>query len=121
MPGASPTATRQRPRLAAKVRPNRDRRRPYRFRIRGRVKLPSGVRKADGCRGEVRVRIKRKGRSRTVTRARAKVRRSCRFSRRVRLGGRRLGRRGTLRFTVRFRGNALLLPKTVRRQARYGR
>jgi len=39
------------------------------------------------------------------------------FTNRKRLGK---GRRGVLRFTIRFQGNARLLPRTITRTARYG-
>jgi len=119
----SPKAVRRRPGLAVEVRPSRDRRPPYRFTTRGRLRLPSGVGRSRGCKGTVRVTVKRKGRGKTSSSRRARVGGSCAFQSRVTFkSSRRLGvSRGTLRFIVRFQGNAALKPRTVVRVARYGR
>jgi len=132
VPTPTPTATpgilevRRVPSLTATVRPKRDRRRPFRFTTRGSVKPPSGVSTAVGCRGTVRVTVKRKGSGKTLSSRRTSVKASCAFSSRVTFNNaRRFGkgsarRRGTLRFSVRFQGNARLLPRAITRTARYG-
>ncbi len=87
------------------------------------VKLPSGVGKAKGCTGQVRVTVKRKGHARTLSSRLATVHGSCRFTSKVRFKNRKRfgkGRRGKLRFIVRFRGNSQLLPRRATRTARYG-
>ena len=116
-----------RPSLTAKVRPKRDKRRPFKYRTTGRVVLPDGVTAASGCNGTVRVTIKRKGSGKTLSSRRAKVRSSCKFSSKVRFkNSKRFGKgakrkRGTLRFAIRFQGNGALTAKRVVRTAKYGR
>jgi hypothetical protein len=100
--------------LTLKTRPRVDRRRPYRFRAKGRLRLPAGVAPARACTGTVAVAVKR-GR-RTLKKKRARLSRSCRYS--VRLGVRirrlRPGRRVRLRIEARFRGNALLTSRRAK-------
>ena len=87
-------------RLRVTVTPRRDRRRPFRFRTRGRLVRPAGVTAAEACRGTVTVQVKA-GR-RTISARRAKLRRSCRFASKVTFRrAARLGR-GRLKFIVRF-------------------
>ena len=115
--GGGPTvpggqARRPRGRLRVSVTPRRDRRRPYRFRTRGRLVRPAGVTAAAGCRGTVTVQVKA-GR-RTISARRARLRRSCRFSSRVTFRrAARLGR-GRLKFVVRFSGNRAIAPGSAR-------
>ena len=115
--GGGPTvpggqARRPRGRLRVSVTPRRDRRRPYRFRTRGRLVRPAGVTAAAGCRGTVTVQVKA-GR-RTISARRARLRRSCRFSSRVTFRrAARLGR-GRLKFIVRFAGNRVIAPGSAR-------
>jgi hypothetical protein len=123
-PTATPAAsvTRRRPGLSVSVSPRRDPRLSYRFTTRGTVKLPSGVSKAKGCTGRVRVTVKR-AKGKTLSSRLVKVSSSCRFTSVLRIDDRRrLGksRRGTLRFTVRFQGNSRLLPRQLALTARYG-
>jgi len=107
-------ARRPRGRLQMRVTPRRDRRRPYRFRTRGRLVLPSGVSAAQGCRGTVLVQVK--AATRTISARRAKLRRTCRFGSRV--TSRRPARlgRGRLKFVVRFAGNKAVAPGSARTQ-----
>jgi len=105
------------------VSPRRDPRLSYRFTTRGTIKLPSGVSRAKGCTGRVRVTVKRTGQGKTLSSRLVKVGSSCRFTSELRIDDRgRLGkgRRGTLRFSVRFQGNARLLPRQITLTARYG-
>jgi dienelactone hydrolase len=102
--------------LVAKVRPRRDRHRPFRFRTRGRLVLPDGLAREDGCKGRVTIRITRG--HRTLSRKRARVRRNCRFSSRARIRRRRGAR---LRVRIRFGGNKLVEPRRARsRRVRIG-
>ena len=127
-PTTTPTPTlRKRPGLSASVRPKRDRRKPFRYTTRGTLRRPSGVSAAAGCKGKVRITVKRKGSGKTLSSRLATVKSTCKFTRKVSFkNSRRFGttrksrRRGTLRFTIRFQGNARLLPRTVTRTARYG-
>ncbi len=125
-PGHTPNSKvgRKRPKLSATVRPTRDRKAPYRFTTRGTLKRPSGVSRARGCKGKVRVTVKRRGHGKTLSSRLATVRSSCGFTSKVSFKSRKRfgkGRTGTLRFTIRFQGNARLSAKTITRTARYGR
>ncbi|MGI8624312.1 MAG: cell wall-binding repeat-containing protein, partial [Solirubrobacteraceae bacterium] len=129
-PTATPTATstpsthRKRPKLSATVRPKVDRKAPYRFTTRGTLKRPSGVSRSRGCKGSVRVTVKRKGHGKTLSSRRVKVRSSCKFTSKVTFKSRKRfgkGSKGTLRFTIRFQGNARLSPKSITHTARYTR
>ena len=107
-PGVTP-AVRVRPTaISVRVTPRRDRTLPYTFRTTGRISLPRGVAAASGCVGRVAVQVKR--RSNTISTRRVSLRRDCTFASRVTFRpGERLPPRGTLRFQVRFLGNAALL------------
>ncbi len=123
VPPAPGPVTRKLPVLLASVTPASDRRAPYRFTARGTLKLPAGVSTAEGCRGKARVTVKRLGNAKTLSSRLVTVNGACRFTSAVSFATRAaLGKsaRGTLRFTVRFQGNALLVPKQVTRTARYG-
>jgi len=115
--GGGPTvpggqARRRRGRLRVTVTPRRERRRPFRFRTRGRLVTPAGVSAVQGCRGTVTVQVKA-GR-RTISARRARLRRSCRFTSRVTFRrAERLGR-GRLKFIVRFSGNRVVAPGSAR-------
>lgn len=117
-PAAKATATpRRRPGLSAAVRRQRDRGGLSRFATRGRLLLPSGVTRSAGCRGTVRIVVRRTGSRRTLSSKLASVNRTtCAFSSRFALAR----GRGTLQFVVRFQGNARLLPRSLTRIARYG-
>jgi hypothetical protein len=104
---ATPSPVRARPTLTARVVPRRDRRRPFRFRVRGTLIPPAGIDRSRACRGRVAIRFK--ARSRTVRLRRARVRRTCRYRARVLVRV----RPRVLRVKVRFRGNAVLRPKSA--------
>ncbi|MGI8623657.1 MAG: hypothetical protein ACR2NB_09285, partial [Solirubrobacteraceae bacterium] len=119
-----PPVVRRRPGLSATVRPKRDRTAPYRFTTRGTLTRPSGVSRARGCKGKVRVTVKRSVRSKTLSSRLVRVSSSCAFTSKVTFKSRKRlskARSGTLRFTIRFQGNARLLPRRITRTARYGR
>ena len=105
---AAPSQARALPVLTARARPRRDRRRPYRFRVRGTLIPPAGVDRTRACRGRVVIRFKA-GRK-TVRLRRARVRGTCRYRSRalVRVRPR------VLRVKIRFRGNAVLRPRSAR-------
>jgi hypothetical protein len=112
---------RSRPRgLTATVSPRRDRRAPYRFRVRGRLLLPLGMPRAQGC-GAGRVRVRVRARRHTVASRRVRLRRNCHYVARVRFRSRaRLGS-GRLRFFARFSGNRRLTARSARvKRARAG-
>ncbi len=128
-PTATPTSTpakRKKPGLSATVKPKRDRKKPFRYTTRGKLTRPKGVSKKAGCKGKVRVTVKRKGAGKTLSSRLATVKGACTFSSKVtfkssrRFGKGRARRRGTLEFTIRFQGNARLTARTIKRTARYG-
>lgn len=101
------------PRLSVRVNPAIDRRRPYRFRMSGRLGLPAGVRAIDGCRGRVTVQVKAGGM--TVSNRRTNVTWACTFSQSVSFGNpRRFAGHERLTVVVRFEGNRFLLAKRAR-------
>jgi hypothetical protein len=105
-------------RLSARVTPPADRRRPFRFRISGRLTLPSGIARSAGCKGRVSVQVKRGGT--TISTRRVFVSRSCAYRLSISFASaRRFARAARLRFTARFAGNALVLPATA--PARFAR
>jgi hypothetical protein len=106
-----PPPARAVPAVTARATPARDRRRPFRFKVRGGVIPPSGVSRSGACRGRVSIRFK--ARRKTVRLRRARVSRNCRYRSRVtvRVRPRRHGLK--LRISVRFRGNALLTPRSA--------
>lgn len=115
---------RVRPRsVSRRVTPRRDRTRPYRFRVTGRVRLPSGVsaREACGTRRAIRV-LFRDGGRRTVANARVSLRSNCTYRKTVRFKRSQRFRSKRLIVEVRFLGNDRLLPRSAARiSARIGR
>jgi len=103
----TPRTTRVLPALTARVRPARDRRRPYRFTVRGSLIPPGQVDRVSACRGRVVVRFKA-GRKTLRTR-RARIHSTCRY--RVRALVR--ARPRIIRIKARFRGNAVLRPRSA--------
>lgn len=77
-----------------------------RIRVRGRLRLPQGIARAQACRGTVLLTVKR-GRRQLAARN-ARVRPSCRFSRTVTLSRRAVGGARRLTVVVRFGGNQQL-------------
>ena len=111
-PPPPPAAARGRGRLTVRVSPSGDRRAPYRFTTSGRLTLPRGVTAAAGCRGQVSVQVKRGGT--TISTRRVFLRRNCTFSSAVTFRTRaRFASSRSLRFTVRFLGNARIAPATA--------
>ena len=122
-PTNTPGAGRRSPRrVTLSVTPRRDRRPPFSFRARGRVRLFAGINPAQACRGgrvSVQVKVGRK----TVSTRRVRLRGDCSYRSRVTFRKRsRLGRTGQLRFRARFLGNDALRAKRGRvRTATVGR
>jgi hypothetical protein len=115
VPGAGPApapgeplvpAGRAEPTLTAHLKPRRNRRPPYRFKVSGRVRPPAGLVPGQACgSGTVAVRGKR-----------ARLKPDCTFA--IRL---RVRRRGPFGVTARFAGNRALLAATAEpRRARAG-
>ncbi|MEA2125341.1 MAG: extracellular elastinolytic metalloproteinase [Solirubrobacteraceae bacterium] len=119
-PTPTPTPTpRRTPRLTVTVTPKRDRRAPYRFRARGTLVRPTGVSRADGCKGRIRITVRRN--LRVVGGRLIVVSRRCTYTRRLTLRRRKALRgHGTLTFTLRFQGNLVLKPRSAARRVRFG-
>ena len=116
----TPVTTKKKPGLTAKVRPKRDRRRPFKFKVTGKLKRPSGVSKSAGCKGKIKITV-RKGKK-VLAKKTTKVKSSCKYVKKnIRLKAKKAGRKGKAKFTISFRGNAKLKVKTIKRSARYGR
>ena len=101
-------------RITAKLKPSRDRRRPYRFTVSGRLTLPSGVSRAQGC-GSGRFSVQTKAGRKTISTRRARLSSTCSYKVRVSFKNRkRFGRRSKLSIRVRFLGNDRLRAQSVR-------
>ncbi len=112
------TPARRRGKLSARVTPTADRRGPFRFRISGRLTLPTGITRSVGCKGRVSVQIKRG--SVTLSTRRVTLAKDCSYSARVVFANaRRFARAKRLKFTVRFLGNTRISLTTA--TARYAR
>jgi|GEM_PF-4576077 len=117
-PPPAVAVVRRRGSLGASVTPARDLTAPFVFRTSGRLTLPSGMTRAQGCNGRVSVQIKRGGT--TISTRRVFLTRSCTYSVRVSFSSRVRFRTSTrLKFTARFLGNARLFPTTA--PARFAR
>jgi hypothetical protein len=97
--------------FTATAKPRAATRRPFAFRISGRLSRPPGLGSAAGCRGSVSVRgtIRRA----VVGSARTTIGRGCAYRVRLTLRGRLLGSSGLVRLTARFEGNSALKPRTA--------
>jgi hypothetical protein len=104
---STPPPARMLPTVTARATPARDRRRPFRFRVRGTLVPPAGVDRSRACRGRVTIRFK--AGTKTVRLRRARVTRTCRYRSRVRVRV----RPRVLRVRARFRGNAVLRPRSA--------
>jgi hypothetical protein len=99
-----PVARRLKPRgLRLRILPRRDRRAPFRFRVRGRVLLPRSVKPANAC-GSGSVLVSLRSGRRTIATRRPGVGRQCAFRTAVHLGA----ARRRLRFRATFLGNRVL-------------
>jgi len=99
-------------RISARVLEAADLRAPFRFTTTGRLTLPRGVAKANGCKGKVSVQVKRG--STTISTRRVSLRKDCTYSVRVTfVDAKRFAHVKSLKFTARFLGNALVLPATA--------
>jgi PKD repeat protein len=99
--------------LSARTTPSRDRSLPYVFKTSGRLSLPSGVARVDGCNGRVRVTFKVG--QKTISARTTALKSSCAYNTSVTFRDRkRIGKATRLRAIVRFQGNTRLNPKSAR-------
>ena len=99
------------PGVSARTTPRRDARRPFRFATSGRVRMPAGVSRAQGCAtGDVAVVVK--AGNKTISTRRAALTRTCGYRSSVSFRSRkRFTKSGRLTVRVRFLGNAVLGPR----------
>lgn len=115
--GTAPVS-RKRPKVSLRVKPARDRTKPYAFALSGRLTLPSGVNRAGGCTGKVVITVKRAN-TRTVKAYTATLRSACTYKVTAKLPA--SVRPASLKATARFGGNAALLPaRSAARSLRAG-
>jgi hypothetical protein len=102
------------PGLSARTTPSRDDRAPFRFTTSGRLRMPAGVTRAQGCAtGDVAVVFK--AANKTISTRRAKLTRSCGYRSSVSFRSRkRFPKSGRLTVRVRFLGNAVLGPRRAK-------
>ena len=100
--------------IGASVAPRRDRRRPFRFTTSGRLRLPSGLTRAQAC-GSGDVAVVVKAARKTISTRRVALSRSCTYRSRVTFRSRsRFTRNGRLSVRVRFLGNTVLGPRRAK-------
>jgi len=117
-PPPPPGVVARKGKLSAKVTPSKDVRAPFRFATSGKLTLPSGVTKAAGCTGKVRVRVKRG--TKTISTKTVSLKSSCTYKSKVSFANRRkFPRAKRLKFSARFLGNTRVLP--VNAPTRFGR
>ena len=92
----------------------RPRGRFIRFHISGKITLPAGVTRAQGCEGNISVTIKHA--HRTTAHRTLGVRANCTYRTTIAIKRRRLRGRQSNRVIVRFEGNPFLLPSSARRR-----
>ena len=110
--GETPTP-RKKPHLSLKVLPRKDKSAPIRYRASGRLSSLKGVSRFNGCKGRVRVTVKRGRKS--VLRTSTRVRRNCTYAVRLKIAGAKLRQpTGKLRVKARFAGNDRLKPAVSR-------
>jgi Abnormal spindle-like microcephaly-assoc'd, ASPM-SPD-2-Hydin/RTX calcium-binding nonapeptide repeat (4 copies) len=101
-PPAKPAAAKS---VSIKAKPIRDRSKPYKFTISGKVGLPTGVTKLKGCSGTVTVTFK-KG-TKTVTTKKATLKKDCTYSAKVTVKS-----KAKMKATARFGGNSAVAAKS---------
>ncbi len=120
-----PVIKRKRPGLKVKVRPKNDKKSPFKFTAKGKVIRPKGISKKNGCKGQVRLTLRRKGSGKPLSTTRKKVKSNCKFKVKTGFSKNRLKKsqrnKGKLKAIVRFQGNAVLKAKKVTKQVSYGR
>ncbi len=110
--------SKRKPRLTARARPKRDPRKPFAFRVDGKLIRPTGVDRADGCKGTVVIKAK-KGR-RVIGKRRTGIKSTCKYKARVKLRN-SAGRRGKVKFQVTYLGSDVLFGARAKATARYGK
>lgn len=102
--------------LTATTTPKRDRTSPYTFTTTGKLTLPTGIARENGCTKVSVVAVTIKHGSKTVSNRRVKLKGNCTYSSKVTLKKSKSLGGGGLTVKVRFGGNALLLPLSANTQ-----
>jgi len=109
-----PAFERKTAKLSAKVK-SRRKGRGVTFTVSGKLELPAGVRKADGCAGRVTIRIK--AGKRTIANRRDELSKDCRYKKEVTFRKPRLfGDARKVRIFAVFEGNKVLKPKKAEKR-----
>ena len=106
------------------MRPKNDKKSPFKFTAKGKLILPKGISKKKGCKGQVRLILRRKGSGKPLSTTRKGVKKNCKFKVKTSFKAKDLKKgqrkKGKLRAIVRFQGNAVLKAKKVTKQVSYG-
>ena len=106
------------------MRPKNDKKSPFKFTAKGKLILPKGIGKGKGCKGQVRLTLRRKGSGKPLSTTRKGVKKNCKFTVKTSFKSKDLKKsqrdKGKLRAIVRFQGNAVLKAKKVTKQVSYG-
>jgi hypothetical protein len=104
--GTTPGTGKKTPKfLSETLTPARDRSKPYRFTVKGKLGLPAGVTKAKGCTGTVTITAKRG--TKTAAIAKAALKKDCSYSVRMTVKS-----KGKMKVTAKFAGNTALSAKS---------
>ena len=124
-PGPYTQPKRKKPGLKVNVKPKNDKKSPFVFTAKGKLILPKGVSRGRGCKGQVRLTLRRKGSGKPLSTTRKGVKKNCSFKVKTSFRSKDLKKsqrkKGKLRAIVRFQGNAVLKGKKITKQVSYGR
>jgi hypothetical protein len=101
--------------VTASTKPKKDTTAPFTFKTTGRVSLPTGVARANGCLGKVSVQVK-SAPAKTISTRRVSLKSNCTFAGSVTFkSAERFAKSGKLEIHTRFLGNAVLTAKAARK------
>ena len=101
------------PKISEKLRPSKDTKAPYRFRVTGTLTPPTGMSKSEACGAGV-ISTSVKAGKKTISTRRVNLKSNCTYSSTVSFANRsRFGKAKSLKLTVRFGGNSVLASKTL--------
>ena len=83
-----------------------------RFKVRGKLARPDGTSKAQACQGRIKVTVKaspkKKSTPRTVKKTKVKVKKSCKYVKKIAIKRSKIGKAKKLRLILRFTGNDVI-------------
>ena len=97
--------------LTLKAKPQHDGKAPYRYKLSGRLELPTGAVGASACNGKVMITVEHGHKS--LTTRKVSIGSSCTYSTKVSYSGKRLKGKGKLSIAARFLGNGELSARTA--------